>query len=98
LRQGARRGTPGDASEDASPSGARASRSAPGRIAAHEARFGSGEFGGLTFATWAELKQHSVVRREHGSDWRTVFNMLRAMENDYRFHASKIRLTVWYVW
>ena len=68
-------------------------------VAAHERRFGAGEFSGLTHATWREVKPAIVGDPEVAeSDWSLVFDLVRRLERDRRFTEDRIRFVIWYNW
>ena len=68
-------------------------------IREHEQKYGAGEFGGYTYASWAELKQVNIdLSIPDRSDWNLVFNLLQRLEEDYRFNENRLRVVVWYVW
>jgi len=73
-------------------------RSALEGIHEHEERFGVGEIGGYTHATWRELKAAQSELQLSESSWRVVFDILARIEKDFRFTADRIRLIVWYEW
>jgi hypothetical protein len=69
------------------------------RILDHEQKFGSGEFGGYTFAGWREIKAVTFTDEEwRESDWKLVFSLIREIESDWRFSEDKIRIVAWYAW
>ena len=64
-----------------------------------EKRFGAGEFGGYTHATWYEIKAVAFDSNTlQESDWNLVFDLIRRLEQDYRFSENKIRIVVWFSW
>ncbi len=67
-------------------------------IARHEAKHGPGEFGGLTHATWQELKAALPDLDLSTSDWRTVFDVVARLEQDERLNDERLRFVVWYDW
>jgi len=69
------------------------------RIRDRERQYGPGEFGGFTFASYAELLRinwDSMTVRPHESEWATVFRVLEALGS--RFDHEKIRIVTWWVW
>jgi hypothetical protein len=69
-------------------------------IEAHERRFGEGEMGGYTHATWRELKSLDSISAGSrvDSEWSLMFNLLRCLEQSGRYDDDGIRLVVWYNW
>ena len=69
-------------------------------IRMHEEKFGAGEYGGYTFATWAELKgrRTELAAQFSDSDWWVVFDMIERVERDYRFAEDRIRVITWFEW
>lgn len=69
------------------------------KLADHERQFGTGEVGGYTFMTWAEVKaagiEPAVIKK---SQWSLLFDLIRRLEEDTRFSDDRIRLVVWYNW
>jgi hypothetical protein len=64
-----------------------------------ETRFGKGEFGGYTFATWREIEAAGLSDAElNSSDWRLVFDLIRRLANDDRLSPDKIRLVTYSCW
>jgi len=62
-----------------------------------EAGHGTGEIGGYTHASWAELKTVQLSSDDlEDSDWSLVFDLVRQLEQ--RFAASHIRFVVWFNW
>jgi hypothetical protein len=73
--------------------------SALARIREHERRFGAGECGGYTYATWQELAPHVSPEFLQGSDWGLLFDIIERLSKDRRFPCPElIRITVWYNW
>ena len=72
-------------------------RAALSEIDEHETKYGKGEFGGYTHASWAEVKSHEIdAIAMQRSDWKIVFDLVRQLE--HRFTADRIRFVVWFVW
>ena len=68
-------------------------------IKAHEARHGSGEVGGYTHATWAEVAAYRSSAEDLArSDWDTVFGIVERLADDERFANDGISFVVWYEW
>jgi hypothetical protein len=68
-------------------------------IAAYERRYGAGEMGGYTHATWRELQAVEIEPTALAeSDWSLVFDLVRRLERDPRFSPERIRFVVWYNW
>lgn len=68
-------------------------------IAAHEAQFGAGEYGGYTYAEWTEIAPlMSSEFPPRTSDWTAVFEMIKLIAADPRFAAGRVRIVVWYNW
>lgn len=65
-------------------------------IATHEAKYGSGEFGGYTFAVWTEVREVELTDPPEGSQWRLSFALARELE--VVFGPERVRLVVWYCW
>jgi hypothetical protein len=69
------------------------------KIQAMEKRLDPGDCGGYTHARWSEIKDfHIAPDMLKESDWKTVFNLVRQIEEDYRFSADQIRFVVWFNW
>ncbi|WP_437301047.1 hypothetical protein [Sorangium sp. So ce426] len=69
------------------------------RIAEHERRYGPGELGGTTYASWTELSAFRDSCPEvRSSDWATVFELMDRIASDERFSSARLRLVVWYNW
>jgi hypothetical protein len=68
------------------------------RIHEYEAKFGSGEFGGYTFATWEEIKPHLELLTDTDitNEWRLIFNWANQLEKLYPH--CQIRFVVWFSW
>jgi hypothetical protein len=65
-------------------------------IAAHEAKYGPGGFGGYTFAVWSEIRAIELTGPPEDSQWRSVFALARVLEAD--FGTDRVRFVVWYNW
>jgi hypothetical protein len=65
-------------------------------IAALDAEFGTGNFGGYTHATWEELRNYELAEPEGDSEWKLVFDLIRQLEQ--RFKPSGIRIIIWFNW
>jgi hypothetical protein len=64
-----------------------------------ERKYGPGEIGGYTHATWREIKSTNILSvARPDSDWRLVFDLVQRIEQDYRFSDEKIRFIVWFNW
>jgi len=85
------RGVPSDPSE--------ALRTELAQIAAHESKFGPGEFGGYTHTTWNELADVPLdATALADSDWKVVLDIARRLAHDERFGPDRVRLVVWFNW
>lgn len=65
-------------------------------IAAHEAKYGSGELGGYTYAVWSEIRAVELADHPWGNQWRLTFALARELEAV--FGPENIRFVVWYSW
>ena len=65
-------------------------------IAAHEAEYGPGEFGGYTFAVWSEIRAVELTDPPEGSQWKLAFALARELEVVYG--PERIRFVVWFSW
>jgi hypothetical protein len=81
------------------PNHSTAVRGALAELADHERQFGTGEVGGYTFMTWAEVKaaeiEPAVIEK---SQWSLLFDLICRLEEDTRFSDDLIRFVVWYNW
>jgi hypothetical protein len=67
------------------------------RIQLHEAKFGTGQFGGYTHASWAEIGKFPIRPADlNQSDWYMVFDLVRCLEQ--YVPADRIRFTLWFSW
>ena len=66
------------------------------QIAAHEAKFGDGEFGGYSYALWAEIREYSLTVPTEKSQWTLPFALARILER--QFGADRVRFVVWFNW
>ncbi len=72
-------------------------REALEEIAAHEAKYGGGECGGYTHATWAEIRDYiPTAEPEETNQWKLVFDLARVLEQ--RYAPERIRFVVWFNW
>lgn len=66
---------------------------------AHERKYGRGELGGYTFASWTEI---SAERRSlpslAESEWALVFDLAERLAADPKFSEDRVRVVVWYNW
>jgi hypothetical protein len=65
-------------------------------IAAHEVKYGPGEFGGYTFATWSEIQAVALTDPPEGSQWKLPFALARDLEAV--FGPERVRFVVWFCW
>ncbi len=65
-------------------------------IATLEAKFGRGEIGGYTHATWAEIRNYELVEPPGESQWKLPFELARVLEE--QFGANRVRFIVWFNW
>lgn len=65
-------------------------------IAAHEAKYGPGEFGGYTHALWAEIRDYALAEPPGDSQWELAFDLARVLEE--RFGPERVRFVVWFIW
>jgi hypothetical protein len=65
-------------------------------IAAYEAKFGSGEMGGYTYALWAEIRDHALAVPPNKSQWALPFAIARILGD--RFGADRVRFVIWFNW
>jgi hypothetical protein len=69
------------------------------QIQQHESRYGPGELGGYTYATWREIADHLPSLALSGdSDWCLVFDLIRRLLDDDRFSDEHVRVVVWFNW
>lgn len=66
------------------------------RIAAHEAIYGSGEFGGYTYAIWSEIRGYELTVPPEDSQWELAFALARVLE--VQFGPDRVRFVVWFNW
>jgi hypothetical protein len=66
------------------------------QIAAHEAKYGPGEFGGYTHALWIEIRGYELVEREIEPQLRVAFDLARVLEQ--RYGPECVRFVVWFNW
>jgi hypothetical protein len=71
-------------------------RRALDEIAEHEAKFGSGEMGGYTYALWAEIRECALTMPPEESQWTLPFAIARILEE--RFGADRVRFVIWFSW
>jgi hypothetical protein len=65
------------------------------RALAH--RTGQDECGGYTHASWKEIQAAGLSDAElRGSDWATVFDVVRRLERDERIGPDRIRFVIFY--
>ena len=65
------------------------------RALAH--RTGQDECGGYTHASWKEIQAAGLSDAElRGSDWATVFDVVRRLERDERIGPDRIRFVIYY--
>lgn len=64
--------------------------------AAHEDKYGPGEFGGYTFAVWSEIREYVLVEQEVEPQLGPAFDLARALERWYG--ADRVRFVVWFCW
>jgi hypothetical protein len=62
-------------------------------IAAHEAKYGPGEFGGYTHALWAEIQG---IKLAEASQLRLPFALAAAMAQQFGPH--RVRFVLWFNW
>ncbi|HVL14736.1 MAG TPA: hypothetical protein VM529_19340 [Gemmata sp.] len=65
-------------------------------IAAHEAKYGSGEVGGCTFAVWSEIRAVELTDPPEESQWKLAFALARVLESV--FGPERVRFVVWFRW
>ncbi|MBL7954936.1 MAG: hypothetical protein JNJ91_07835 [Flavobacteriales bacterium] len=69
------------------------------RIRAHESQYGSGEFGGYTFATWHEIQAARLAPEQLAeSYWRHAFELTLSLIRFWNLSDHQIRFVVWYDW
>lgn len=68
------------------------------RINALETQFGSGGYGGYTFATWSEIKAHLLLLAvtDISNEWQLIFKWANQLEKLYPL--CQIRFVVWFNW
>ncbi|ADB15126.1 hypothetical protein Psta_0436 [Pirellula staleyi DSM 6068] len=71
-------------------------RRALDEIEAHEAKFGTGEMGGYTWALWDEIRGYALKEPPEDSQWTLSFAFARTLEE--RFGADRVRFVVWFNW
>jgi hypothetical protein len=71
-------------------------RRALDEIAAFEAKFGSGEIGGYTYALWTEIRDYALKVSLEGSQWTLPFAFARILAE--QFGAERVRFIVWFYW
>jgi hypothetical protein len=71
-------------------------RKAMEEIAAHEAKYVPGEYGGYTHALWAEIRGYELVEKPGDSQLKLAFDLARVLEQ--RFGPDRVRFVVWYNW
>lgn len=58
---------------------------------------GQDECGGYTYASWKEIQAAGLSDAElRGSDWATVFDVVRRLERDKRIGPDRIRFVIYY--
>ena len=58
---------------------------------------GRSEYGGYTYATWAELRPLRNRALEE-FEWRLLFDLMELLATDERFPPDRLRVVVWYSW
>jgi hypothetical protein len=71
-------------------------RTAMEEIAAHEAKYGPGEYGDYTHALWAEIRGRELVEREIEPQLGLAFDLARVLEQ--RYGPERVRFVVWFNW
>ena len=67
------------------------------RIAADEAKYGPGVWGGYTHASWAELKSFTLEPTAFDfPDWKMLFDLVRQLEQ--RHDPENIQFILWFNW